>query len=62
MSRRISIRDVAEAAGVSVTTTSYVLNQKANTRISDDTARRVREAAKRLDYVPNLSARSMANL
>ncbi len=61
MAKRIGIHDVAEAAGVSVTTASYVLNQKANTRIGADTAARVLEAAKKLSYEPNLSARTLAS-
>ncbi|MGI6149984.1 MAG: LacI family DNA-binding transcriptional regulator [Limnochordia bacterium] len=59
MRKRVSIKDVAREAGVSVTTASYVLNRKPGTRISDETARKVRAAAKRLKYVPNISARTM---
>lgn len=61
MAKRISIKDVAREAGVSVTTTSYVLNNVQSARIGHETAERVREAAKRLNYVPNLSARTMIN-
>jgi len=58
MGRRMTIKDVAKAANVSVATVSYVLNGKDN--ISVETQQRVREAVKRLGYVTNLSARSMA--
>lgn len=61
MRKRASIKDVAREAGVSVTTTSYVLNRKSNVRISDETARKVREAANKLNYVPRMSARTMIN-
>lgn len=61
LNRRVTIKDVAREAGVSVTTTSYVLNRKAGTRISEETAQKVRAAAKRLNYVPRISARTMIN-
>lgn len=56
-----TIRDVAEAAGVSLTTVSYVLSGRAggNTRISRPTQDRVHAAAHQLGYVPNRAARGM---
>ncbi len=59
--RKISIKDVAREAGVSTTTVSYVLNQIKTQSISDETSQRVREAAARLGYVPNLNARSLTS-
>ncbi|MCK9524694.1 MAG: LacI family transcriptional regulator [Limnochordia bacterium] len=59
MRKRVSIKDVAREAGVSVTTTSYVLNQKSTGRISEETAQKVLKVAERLNYVPNISARTM---
>ncbi|MBE7513258.1 MAG: LacI family DNA-binding transcriptional regulator [Anaerolineales bacterium] len=52
-----TIRDVATRAGVSVTTASYVLNQKGT--ISDATRKRVMEAATELNYHPNAFARNL---
>lgn len=52
-----TIRDVAEAASVSIATVSRVLNKKA--RVSEETARRVWTAAAELDYWPNEAARSL---
>lgn len=52
-----TIQDVAKEAGVSVATVSYVLN---GTRVmGEDAARRVREAAQRLNYRPNPYARGL---
>jgi LacI family transcriptional regulator len=54
------LSEVAKEAGVSVSTVSMVLNKtKRSQRISEACAKRVREAAKKLGYVPNYHARSM---
>ena len=53
------IRDVAELAGVSVTTVSHVLNDTPHTRVSKETRARVREAAKTLGYGPNRMAQAL---
>ncbi len=55
--KKVGIRDIAEAAGVSTTTVSYVLNGAEGKRISAETTERVLSAAKRLDYIPNAAAR-----
>ncbi len=59
--KRATSRDVAEAAGVSRTTVSFVLNEVTNIQIPEETRRRVREAARRLGYYPDASARSLAS-
>ena len=51
--------DVARRAGVSRATVSYVLNGVPESRISQVTAARVREAAGELGYVPHAMARSL---
>lgn len=53
----ISVREVAEAASVSVGTVSNVLNRP--DRVSADTAERVRAAIERLGYVRNDAARQL---
>lgn len=50
---------MARAAGVSQATVSYVLNDSPNARVSEQTRQRVREAAVRLGYVPDQSARTL---
>jgi DNA-binding LacI/PurR family transcriptional regulator len=57
--RRISIRDVAREAGVSVTTVSHALNDKG--RLHPETRARVRDVAQRLGYRPNPAARSLVS-
>ena len=60
--KRTSIRDIAEAAGVSTTLVSFVLNGKANQyRINEETARRIIEIAKEMNYNPNIAAKSLRN-
>ncbi|WP_346681457.1 LacI family DNA-binding transcriptional regulator [Bifidobacterium pullorum] len=49
--KRTTRTDVARLAGVSTATVSYVLNGDAN-RVSPETARRVLDAAEKLDYRP----------
>jgi len=56
---RVSIRDVAREAGVSVTTVSHALNGKG--RLNPETRERVREVADRLGYRPNPAARSLVS-
>jgi len=56
--RRVTLKDVARQAGVSVTTAGKVLSNKAREfRISDQTAQRVRKVARRMGYVPSHAAR-----
>ena len=56
-----TIRDVAAAAGVSLTTVSYVLSGRSGgtTRISQATQDRVHAAVRDLGYVANRAARGM---
>ncbi len=55
---QVTIRDVANLAGVSHQTVSRVINN--SKRVSLETRRRVEKAIKELDYRPNAIARSMA--
>ncbi|MCI2959501.1 LacI family DNA-binding transcriptional regulator [Agromyces atrinae] len=55
---RARISDVAAAAGVSVTTVSLVMNG-VESRISDETSQRVRDAARAVGYAPSSLARGL---
>ena len=57
---RVTSRDVAKHAGVSQTTVSFVLNNVSKANISDETIRRVWQAAHELGYVPDTTARNLA--
>ena len=52
-----TIKDVAQEAGLAVSTVSRILNNRGY--ISEDARRRVDEAMKKLDYQPNELARSL---
>ncbi len=55
-----SIKDVAEMAGVSLSTASIVVNGKAEERkISEKTQRRVLQTMQELNYIPNVSAKTL---
>ena len=60
MPKRPTSADVAARAGVSRTTVSFVLNQRADVKIPDETRQRVVAAAAELGYSPNASARRLA--
>jgi LacI family transcriptional regulator len=57
--RPATLRDVAAAAGVHPATASRALNPGTRLLVSEETARRVSEAAGRLGYRPNPVARSL---
>jgi len=59
--RKVTSHDVAQRAGVSRTTVSFVLNNVPGVRISEETRRRVLEAARELGYFPHAAARSLVS-
>ncbi|RYL92782.1 LacI family transcriptional regulator [Sporolactobacillus sp. THM7-4] len=58
MKNRITIRDVARAADISVTTVSLILNGKGR-RFSKETRDKVLSAQQMLGYIPNYYAQSL---
>jgi DNA-binding LacI/PurR family transcriptional regulator len=62
VTNRITIKDVAEEAGVSHPVVSTVLRgKKSSIKCSPETRRRILATAKNLNYTPNLLARSFRN-
>lgn len=59
--RRVTSQDVAKRAGVSRTTVSLVLNNVQGVQISEETRKRVLEAAEDLGYVPEAAAQALAS-
>jgi len=57
-SKRITLADVAAAAGVSVQTASHVLSRNPTVRLPDATRQKVIDAAERLGYQPNRAAQA----
>ncbi len=57
---KVTSRQVAERAGVSQTTVSFVLNEVESSNISEETRQRVFQAARELNYVPDVAARALA--
>jgi LacI family transcriptional regulator len=56
-SKRLTIRDVAAAAGVSTQTVSRVINDRPD--VAPETFSRVREVIRKTGYTPNMVARSL---
>lgn len=59
MQKKVSLKDIAEKVGVSVTLVSYVLNNRMEGRINKEVAKKIRDTAARLNYQPNQLARSL---
>ena len=57
--KRATSKDVARLAGVSQTTVSFVMNNTPGVSLSDETRRRVIEAARELQYIPNSFAKGL---
>lgn len=60
MKQKVTIKDVAREAGVSVATVSYVVNNRTDLRISDATRKKVMQIINMLDYTPNQAAKALA--
>ncbi len=59
--RRVTSRQVAERAGVSRTTVSFVLNGVQTGKVGEPTRQRVLRAAAELGYVPDAAARTLVS-
>lgn len=60
MSSHPTIKDVAKKAGVSITTVSFVLNNRTDVVISEEVKKRVIKVAREMDYHPSAMAAGLA--
>ena len=56
----VTLKDIAERAGVSSMTVSRVMNGKRGA-VSQETSERIKKIAQEMGYVPNSSARALAS-
>lgn len=57
--KKVTIKDIAQHAGVSVMTVSYVLNKNPGQTISEATKKKVLDAVRELNYIPNTTAKAL---
>lgn len=55
----ITLRDIADEVGVSVSAVSLVLNERGEGRVRAEVATRIREVAQDMGYIPNLLAKGL---
>ena len=60
MEKKVTVRDVAREAGVSVATVSYIMNNRTDMKISEETRKKVLQIANLLNYRPSQAAKSLA--
>lgn len=60
MDKKVTVKDVAREAGVSVATVSYIMNNRTDQKISEATRKRVLQIANLLNYRPSHAAVSLA--
>lgn len=60
MAKKTSLKDIANAVGVSTALVSYVLNgREREARVNPNTAEKIRQVAKKMNYQPNQVAKSL---
>ncbi|MDY4001116.1 LacI family DNA-binding transcriptional regulator [Streptococcus orisratti] len=57
--KKITMKDVAREAGVSVATVSYIINNREDQKISPETRNKVLQIINLLNYTPNQTAKSL---
>ena len=60
VNKRVTLKDLAQYTGFSITTVSLVLNNNA-VSIPDSVKKQIVDAAKELNYIPNIAARSLVS-
>lgn len=59
MGKRVTLKDIAQAANVTTATVSYVINDTPGQKIAPETRKRVLRAARELHYIPSSAARAL---
>jgi LacI family transcriptional regulator len=59
MTKKVLLKDIARKAGVSITLVSYVINNQKGNRINKETAQKIRDIARQLNYRTNQVAKSL---
>lgn len=60
MDKKITIKDIAREAGVSIATVSYVLNNREEKHISEETTKKVLQVVNMFNYTCSFSARHIS--
>ena len=61
MSKKVTIRDIAREAGVSIATVSYVLNNREDQSISEATRQKILQVVNLYQYRINFTARCISS-
>lgn len=59
MKKHVTAKDIARFCGISQATVSYIINNRTDQKISEETRQKVLDAIEALHYYPNASARNM---
>ena len=59
MQRRATLKDIARAAGVHLSTVSRALNPRTQNLLTSEVVERIYKISRELDYSPNAAARSL---
>ena len=57
--KKVTIKDIAREAGVSIATVSYIINDRKDQQISPETKNKVLQVINLLNYTPNKAAKSL---
>ncbi|MGY5850957.1 LacI family DNA-binding transcriptional regulator [Salegentibacter sp. F14] len=57
--KKISMKDISKELGISITTISFIVNKKAENKISKEVIKKVEDYIEKVGYKPNSSAQSL---